>query len=191
MQEHHRIKLIPLTLEMIQSIMIGPEDFYSRFGIILPTPYTEFPGSMENSINSLKANHSSSPFLSYAIISKDQATYIGQAGFFGPPDETGTVELGYEIARDFRGKGFANEVIELLIKTAFEVTEVKSIIAHTLNTRNASNHLLIKNNFIFDRAVESDEDGTIWRWVLTRKMYLFKQMFRYSCLLKKLDVFCA
>lgn len=177
MQEHHRIKLIPLTLEMIQSIMIGPEDFYSRFGIILPTPYTEFPGSMENSINSLKANHSSSPFLSYAIISKDQATYIGQAGFFGSHDETGTVELGYEIARDFRGMGFANEVIELLIKTAFEVTEVKSIIAHTLNTRNASNHLLIKNNFIFDRAVDSDEDGTIWRWVLTRKMYLFKQMF--------------
>lgn len=177
MQETDRIKLIPLTLEMILSIMNGPEDFYSKFGIILPTPYTEFPGSLENSIESLNATHSVSPFQSYAIITKEQATYIGQTGFFGPPDATGTVELGYEIALEFRGKGFANEVLELLIKTAFEVVEVKSIIAHTLSTRNASNHLLIKNNFIFAKTIVSEQDGTIWKWVLTRNMYLFKQMF--------------
>ena len=80
-------------------------------------------------------------------------------------------------ALEFRGKGFANEVLELLIKNAFEVVEVKSIIAHTLNRRNASNHLLIKNSFIFAGAVVSEQDGTIWKWVLTRNMYLFKQMF--------------
>lgn len=172
-----RINLIPFTIELLQSILAGDEVLYSKFGITLPTTYTNFPESIEYAINHFNENDTKPPFQSFAIISKNSSTYIGQAGFLSPPDANGTVEFGYEIALNFQGQGYADEVLKIMVHTAFEEPIVKSIIAHTLNTKNASNHLLIKNHFVFDGAVAGTEDGTVWRWLLTRRMHVIKQLF--------------
>lgn len=171
-----RLNLVPFTIEMLHSIKAGPAHFYSKFGIILPVPFTEFPESIDNTLNQLKEN---TPGLaqSYAIIIKNSFSYIGQIGFFTPPDENGSIELGYEITHDFRGRGYADEAVKKIIQIAFDSTETKSIIAHTLPINNASSHLLIKNHFIYEKKVLSPEDGILWQWKLTKKLYLLKQMF--------------
>ncbi|MEU6401363.1 GNAT family protein [Streptomyces sp. NPDC046985] len=62
----------------------------------------------------------------------DKGLVVGHAGFHGPPDEAGTVEIGYSIAPDFRRRGYARStLIELLGRAAGEpaVTTVRATIS--------------------------------------------------------------
>ncbi|MFJ8547384.1 GNAT family N-acetyltransferase [Streptomyces sp. NPDC093586] len=62
----------------------------------------------------------------------DQGLVVGHAGFHGPPDEVGMVEIGYSVAPDFRRQGYARStLIELLRRAAAEraVTTVRASIS--------------------------------------------------------------
>ncbi|MFF0671839.1 GNAT family N-acetyltransferase [Streptomyces tendae] len=62
----------------------------------------------------------------------DGGLVVGHAGFHGPPDEVGMVEIGYSIAPDFRRRGYARSaLIELLRRAAAEpaVTTVRAAIS--------------------------------------------------------------
>ncbi|MEV7869801.1 GNAT family N-acetyltransferase [Streptomyces sp. NPDC088124] len=53
----------------------------------------------------------------------DNGLVVGHAGFHGPPDEIGMVEIGYSVAPDFRRQGYARSaLIELLRRAAAEAT---------------------------------------------------------------------
>ncbi|MFF3743765.1 GNAT family N-acetyltransferase [Streptomyces kronopolitis] len=57
---------------------------------------------------------------------------LGHAGFHGPPDGVGMVEIGYAIAPEFRRRGYARSTVaELLRRAATEpaVTTVRATIA--------------------------------------------------------------
>ncbi|WP_323139181.1 GNAT family N-acetyltransferase [Streptomyces platensis] len=62
----------------------------------------------------------------------DKDRVVGHAGFHGPPDEVGMVEIGYSIAPPFRRQGYARStLIELLRQAAAEtaVTTVRATIS--------------------------------------------------------------
>ncbi|MEU4980282.1 GNAT family protein [Streptomyces sp. NPDC021969] len=62
----------------------------------------------------------------------DRGLVVGHAGFHGPPDEVGMVEIGYSVAPDFRRQGYARStLIELLRRAAAEpaVTTVRATIS--------------------------------------------------------------
>src|SRR6266511_3814277 len=57
---------------------------------------------------------------------------IGNAGFKGPPDPGGMVEIAYGIVPGFEGRGFATEAATALVTFAFASGLVRLIRAHTL-----------------------------------------------------------
>ncbi|MFI0788883.1 GNAT family N-acetyltransferase [Streptomyces lydicus] len=62
----------------------------------------------------------------------DKGRVVGHAGFHGPPDEVGMVEIGYSVAPDFRRRGCARSaLIELLRRAAAgpAVTTVRAAIS--------------------------------------------------------------
>jgi ribosomal-protein-alanine N-acetyltransferase len=171
-----RLLLIPMSPEWMEAMREGGEKFKAVTGYFLPEPYTEFPEAMDQIILHLKSLQTSPPWLSYAVVRPSDATYIGQAGFKGKPDEAGVVEIGYEIAKGVRLQGYANEVIRHLIHRAFEHPEIMAILAHTLPLKNESNHLLIKNKFVFQTEIVEPEDGPVWQWILKKNAYRFARL---------------
>ncbi|MEU4658690.1 GNAT family protein [Streptomyces sp. NPDC023723] len=62
----------------------------------------------------------------------DDGLVVGHAGFHGPPDEAGMVEIGYAVAPRFRRQGYARStLVELLRRAAAEpaVTTVRATIS--------------------------------------------------------------
>lgn len=48
----------------------------------------------------------------------DGGLVVGHAGFHGPPDEAGMVEIGYSVAPDFRRQGYGRSALVELLRLA-------------------------------------------------------------------------
>lgn len=71
-------------------------------------------------------------------------TLIGETGFHGPPDSSGTVEVGYSIVPAYRGRGFATEATRALISASLARPEVRRVTAECLDDNLASLRVLEK-----------------------------------------------
>jgi len=84
---------------------------------------------------------------------------VGAAGYFGPPNESGEVEIGFSIMPAWRRQGLAAEIVEALVAHAFTRPEVRRIIAHTTPQNEASCGVLRRVGF--RRTGMGAEPGTI------------------------------
>lgn len=78
------------------------------------------------------------------IIHVLDAIIIGSMGFKQPPDETGTLELGYDIIPKYQGNGYATEMAKALVDWAFDQPGVDRVIAECLSTNIPSIRVLEK-----------------------------------------------
>jgi RimJ/RimL family protein N-acetyltransferase len=113
----------------------------------------------------LRASSQADPWVhGFAIVHAAAASVIGSAGFKGPPDEQGMVEIAYGIAPSFQGRGCATEAAAAAIAFAIASGRVRIIRAHTLPAANASTRVLAKCGFQLIGEVVDPEDGPVWRW---------------------------
>ncbi|MFC8826745.1 GNAT family N-acetyltransferase [Streptomyces sp. NPDC057137] len=72
------------------------------------------------------------PFGTYEIRVKETGQAVGGVDFHGPPDETGSVTIGYGLVPAARGKGYASEALRglLLFARAVGVTSVRGDTDH-------------------------------------------------------------
>jgi [ribosomal protein S5]-alanine N-acetyltransferase len=78
------------------------------------------------------------------IVHTADGVLIGETGFHGPPDGSETVEVGYSIAPEYRGRGFAFEATRALIDRAFDRPGIRRIVAACLDDNLASIKVLEK-----------------------------------------------
>jgi len=86
----------------------------------------------------------------YAIRHADASTpasLVGAAGYFGPPDSAGNVEIGYSVLPEWQGCGYASEMAEALVHHAFSFPAVVAVLAHTTEQNPASIRVLQRCGF--------------------------------------------
>ena len=74
-----------------------------------------------------------------------------------------------EIAPGWRGRGLATAAVRELLREAFGVPEVRTVIAHTEAGPGPSVRVLEKAGFVREGEVPDDEVGTAWRYRLERE----------------------
>ncbi len=113
---------------------------------ILPYPYTEAAADwwIQHRFNLLSENGKE---ISFAL--RNPEGYL--IGSVGVDDfkigRTHRAEVGYWLAKAYRGQGLASDALGVFIKYAFDNLEVTRLIAHTLDFNTASARTLEKNNF--------------------------------------------
>ncbi|MBK1895492.1 GNAT family N-acetyltransferase [Chryseobacterium paridis] len=83
----------------------------------------------------------------WAISLRDESALIGAICLWNFDIPKGTVEIGYELLEEFQGKGIMGEVIVQILKYAFEVMDVETIIAFPSSENMSSVRLLEKLGF--------------------------------------------
>jgi ribosomal-protein-alanine N-acetyltransferase len=77
----------------------------------------------------LEASKRLTAFGPWVVIAREERSVVGSAGFIAPPQEDRTVELGFGIHHDFRGRGYAPEAARALVEWALEQPGVARVIA--------------------------------------------------------------
>ncbi len=83
---------------------------------------------------------------------------VGTGGFFGPPDDTGEIEIGYAMCASFREQGLATEAVGGMLDWAFRDDRVKSVRALTEAHLYASRRVLEKSGFTETETISNGEE---------------------------------
>ena len=98
-------------------------------------------------------------YVPYKITLRALGQVIGGCGFLGPPDATGSVEIGYGLVPSQRGKGIATEAVNGLLDAAWRDPVVKLIIAFTDRDNEPSQGVLRRVGF---QQVDSNSEQLRW-----------------------------
>jgi len=84
---------------------------------------------------------------------------VGRAGYHGPPDASGMVEVGYSIDPQFRRQGYARAALLALLGRARLEPGVTTVRASVSPGNVASRDLVLSSGFVQVGQQEDDEDG--------------------------------
>jgi len=163
------LRLISCDIEILKAAIEGNEILARRINATIQDNWTEFGvDALKYSLDKLKKSEKENDWWTYFAIHIEENKLIGSGGYKGKPTAEGKVELGYEIAPEYRNRGLATEMAEGLIDNALRDKSVKTIIAHTLGLENPSTKVLKKCGFQKVEEINDPDDGLIWKWEITK-----------------------
>ncbi|WP_282690005.1 MULTISPECIES: GNAT family N-acetyltransferase [unclassified Streptomyces] len=151
-----RLALHPISVDEAEQMAAGRPDAEARWEPGFPT---EGDVSVaKRFLEHCAATGDPQPFGPYVIRRRSDHRAIGGMGFHGPPDEQGSVTIGYGLVPSAQGKGYASEALRALLPFARDqgVTSVKGDADHD-NT--ASQHVMTAAGM---RQVGEDERVTYY-----------------------------
>jgi ribosomal-protein-alanine N-acetyltransferase len=154
------IRLLPLPLDAMKALVAGERSRASELtGIDLPEFFTEerMIWLCNYRIAQIEADPTTAPWLVRVVVSEGHA--VGHAGFHGPPDENGMVEVGYSVVPEFRRRGYAKVIVRAMLERAASEPDVAVVRASISPDNEAS--LATIAGFGFTKVGEQwdDEDG--------------------------------
>ncbi|MBI2537029.1 MAG: GNAT family N-acetyltransferase [Gemmatimonadetes bacterium] len=163
-----RLTLLPCFPEQILALIDHPERFEELAGLHAADGLRDFFISDDVSPDWLAALRKAArpdPWRhGFFLVHRESRSVIGRAGFKGPPDSSGMVEMAYGIVPSFEGQGYATEAAAALVGFAFSTRQVRLVRAHTLPASNPSTRVLVKCGFRRTGTIVDPEDGPVWRW---------------------------
>jgi RimJ/RimL family protein N-acetyltransferase len=168
--ETENLILIACDRDTLEHAISGNQQLAKHLNIVVPDKWTEFGSrSLKYSLTKLTSEESEQGWWTYFPIHKGDNKLIGSCGYKGKPNSNGIVEIGYEIATEYRNRGLATEVVKALMTNAFSSTQVSSVQAHTLGEINASTRVLTKCGFQKMEEIKDTDNGLLWKWEIKNK----------------------
>ncbi len=157
--EPRRILLRPLGIEMARAVLGNDRQLDWSPG---------YPTEGDRDISRFLTDRPPPPevpelFLPYQIVIAGPGTVAGGIGCHRPPDGTGTVEIGYGIAPEWRNRGLTTEAVQLLVGM-LRSGGVRKVTARTAPANLPSQSVLRNAGFYFSGA--GDDGFVLWELAL-------------------------
>jgi len=158
------VRLVAATVPLLESLTTDPAKFSEMIGSPIPEGWPEFPEAIPFVVDFLQhASDSDRPWSMQFFVESSSGAVVGSGGFATPPNDR-TVEIGYEIAPGFRGRGLGAASARALVDRAVQSGQVDCVVANTVAGPNASTGVLVSIGFEHVGQQEDPEAGLIWRW---------------------------
>ena len=163
--ETQRLKLIPLTHQLLQSYQADRAFMESTLGLQASSMQIDplYKKELQDALayfwlpQTLEHPDDYHWYTNWEIVLKSTNTSIGGIGFIGFPDANGQTEVGYMLDEMQQGRGYALEALQRMLDWAFSDIHTAAVIARTAETNHSSRKLLIKAGF----AEEGNEEGLL------------------------------
>lgn len=162
------IRLIAGNKALLSAALENNSSLGKILGVTVPEKWSDFGEVVvKYAYEQIKTDPTQNGWWMWFPVLKESNLLIGSCGYKGKPVE-GIVEIGYEVIPAQRERGYATEIAQTLIHNAFKHKYVHTVQAHTLAEENASTKILKKCGLKWLEELEDPEDGTIWKWAITR-----------------------
>ena len=168
MSSRPKVRLVPATVPLLNALNDDRTEFAALIGSAVPDGWPEFPEAISFTLAHLeRASEADASWSMRFFIEDVTGRLVGSGGFAAPPVER-TVEIGYEVAPEFRGQGFGVAAAQALVEQAVVSGQVDRVTAHTLPGPNPSTGVLVSLGFEHVDDQEDPEVGVVWEWRWTR-----------------------
>jgi RimJ/RimL family protein N-acetyltransferase len=153
------LRLVKIAEAVLHALARGEDPDTSQYPM---TPYLlsdQCGGLWRMRSQQIADSPSDAPWVTRFVLVPGEAAPVGLAGFHGPPDEAGMVEIGYRIDPTQRRRGYARQSLETLLVVACAHPDVH-IVRATISPDNHASLSLVKG-YGFTEVGEQwdDEDG--------------------------------
>ena len=126
-------------------------------GLELPEFYLTQERHWRVRLEQLRTDPAVAPWLARAVYGWPAEAVVGRAGFHGPPDDRGMVEIGYAIAPEFRRQGYARAAVAELI--GYATGHGARTVRASVSVENVASLAVIRGNGFRHVAERWTEDG--------------------------------
>jgi [ribosomal protein S5]-alanine N-acetyltransferase len=156
------VRFVELSSAAMTALLEGSLAEASRKAGIALTPYFltgDALGLWRRRVSQIAADPSSARWVARAVVAEPAGVVVGHAGFHGPPDERGMVEVAYSVDPAYRRRGYAKAMLGALLRRAAVEPGVTTVRA-TISPGNAASLATI-SGFGFTEVGEQwdEEDG--------------------------------
>jgi RimJ/RimL family protein N-acetyltransferase len=156
------VDLVQLPTAAIDALAAGDLAGANRAAPVRLTPYLVGPECRSiwrmRSVQ-LQADPTAAGWITRVVLDPARAAVVGRAGFHGPPDSRGMVEVGYAIDPAFRRQGYARAALEVLLALAAAEPSVRTVRASIRPDNAASRRLVMQYGLVEVGEQWDDEDG--------------------------------
>jgi RimJ/RimL family protein N-acetyltransferase len=168
MSARPQVRLVTATVPLLSALNEDRAVFSDLIDSSVPDGWPEFPEAIGFTLEQLQhARAADRSWTMQFFIDHATGRLLGSGGFASPPVDR-VVEIGYEIAPEFRGQGFGTAAARALIDRAVASGNVEHVVAHTLPGPNPSTGVLVSLGFDHVKDQEDPEVGTVWEWRWSR-----------------------
>jgi len=160
-----RVDLVPPALRQVPAVvrLLG-EPSVARWTLHVPYPYRERDG--REWVQRARANRRSGRSLGLTVRRRFDETLLGGVGLHRFEEGDTSAEVGYWIGREHRGRGYAAEAVDLLVRTGFARLGLHRIEARVFPGNLASRGVLRQCGFRYEGRLR-DEAWKNGRWRAT------------------------
>ena len=157
------IRLIEATPEHLEALLESRAALGGQLQSPIPDGWPAFPEAIQFTLSALREHPDQSGWWMHFFLDAETGMLVGSGGFAGPPAD-GTVEIGYEIAPEFRRRGFGSAAARALVAKAQGSGLVDRVIAHTLQGDPSSSGVLRVVGFDHIEEIPDPEQGVVSEW---------------------------
>ena len=155
------IRLLTPSREQMAHLRTGPEQFAGLAIAAGALPPDFIFARAEAALARGEPVFWSSPRL---FVLDEIATIVGTGGYKGLPAD-GQVEIGYNVAPSWQGRGHATSAIALLVRDALREPGLGRVLAETSVANIGSRRALEKAGFTHAGQRKTEDDGVLDRWL--------------------------
>ena len=168
MLQTERLQILPLSVTDLELYLRGENLFELQFGLLATNRTVAQEVKRYVSAITLPCMRKLPDdqflfFTFWLVIDKTLKKVVAELGFKGVPSPAGMVEIGYGTMQQHRNKGYMSEAVSAVLQWAGTRTEIRTVLAETAKTNNASIRVLQRNGF---EQYEERGDMLWWRIVL-------------------------
>jgi RimJ/RimL family protein N-acetyltransferase len=156
------IELVELDAATLQALGQGDAASAQRSAPLPLTPWLtgeECRGTWRMRATQVADDPPSANWITRVVWDPDRRLAVGCAGFHGPPDAAGMVEVGYAIDPAERRKGYARAALRALLDRAAAEPGVTTVRASVGPWNEVSRDLVLAHGFVAVGEQIDEEDG--------------------------------